>query len=64
MSDSARLYRGSLSPDEAVARLGGQVTEIGDLETVTMADAPGRVLAADLLATHDLPATNNAAVDG
>ena len=34
MSDSARLYRGSLSPDEAVARLGGQVTEIGDLETV------------------------------
>ena len=64
MSDSARLYRGSLSPDEAVAKLGALVTQIDEIETVTLADAAGRVLAADLLATQDLPATNNAAVDG
>ena len=64
MSDSARLYRGSLSPDEAVAKLGALVTQIDEIETVTLADAAGRVLAADLLAAQDLPATNNAAVDG
>ena len=63
MSDSARLYRGSLSPDEAVAKLGALVTQIDEIETVTLADAAGRVLAADLLAAQDLPATNNAAVD-
>ena len=64
MSDSARLYRGSLSPDEAVAKLGALVSQIDEIETVTLADAAGRVLAADLLAAQDLPATNNAAVDG
>ena len=64
MSDSARLYRGSLSPDEAVAKLSALVTQIDEVETVTLADAAGRVLAADLLAAQDLPATNNAAVDG
>ena len=64
MSDSARLYRGSLSPDEAVSKLGALVTQIDEIETVALTDATGRVLAADLLATQDLPATNNAAVDG
>ena len=34
MSDSARLYRGSLSPDEAVAKLGALVTQIDEIETV------------------------------
>ena len=28
MSDSARLYRGSLSPDEAVAKLEARLTEV------------------------------------
>ena len=50
MSDSASLSRGSLSPDEAVAKLGALVTQIDEIEIVTLADAAGRVLAADLLA--------------
>lgn len=64
MSDSARLYRGSLTPDEAVARMGAAVGRMTELETVDLAMASGRYLAADLIAGHDLPATNNAAVDG
>lgn len=64
MSDSARLYRGSLAPDEAVARLNASVRPVNATETVDLATAGGRYLAADLVAGHDLPATNNAAVDG
>lgn len=64
MSDSARLYRGSLSPEEAVARMSGLVTRDPVVEPVPLAQAAGRVLASDLVATSDLPATNNAAVDG
>ena len=64
MSDSARLYRGSLAPDEAVARLTAAVGQADATETVDLATAGGRYLVADLVAGHDLPATNNAAVDG
>ena len=64
MSDSARLYRGSLAPDEAVARLIAAVGQADATETVDLATAGGRYLVADLVAGHDLPATNNAAVDG
>lgn len=64
MTDSARLYRGSLSPDEAVARMSTLVDPVGTVEAVPLVDAAGRVLAKDLVATADLPATNNAAVDG
>lgn len=64
MSDSARLYRGSLSPNEAVAQMTRLVTPLADCETVPLSAAMGRVLAADLVATSNLPATNNAAVDG
>ena len=64
MSDSARLYRGSLTPDEAVARLNAAVRRSTVTEAVDLAAATGRYLAADLVAPHDLPATSNAAVDG
>ena len=64
MSDTADLYSGSLSPDEAVARLKAEVARVGDTEMVGLTNAAGRLLAADMLAGHDLPATNNAAVDG
>ena len=64
MSDSARLYRGSLTPDEAVARMTAAVGRMAAVEKVDLAMASGRYLAADLIAGHDLPATNNAAVDG
>lgn len=64
MSDSARLYRGSLTPDEAVARLSAAVRRTSSPETVSLAAASGRYLVDDLFAGHDLPSTNNAAVDG
>ena len=65
MSDSAILYRGSISPAEAVDRLLVRLAGITRAdETVTLEEAPGRVLARDLVAPANLPATNNAAVDG
>ena len=64
MSESARLYRGSLAPDEAVARLVAAVRQVEATQNVDLAAAGGRYLAGDLVAGHDLPATNNAAVDG
>lgn len=64
MSDTADLYSGSLSPDDAVRQLSDSVLRVTDTETVTVAAASGRLLAGDMVAEHDLPATNNAAVDG
>jgi len=64
MSESARLYRGSLAPEDAVARLTASARQVESVDTVALADASGRYLGADLVAGHDLPATNNAAVDG
>ena len=62
MSDSAILYRGSISPAEAVDRLLVRLAGITRAdETVTLEEAPGRVLARDLVAPANLPATNNAA---
>ena len=64
MNDTADLYRASLSPDDAIARLRQGVTRVTDIETVDLTQAAGRRLANDMIAEHDLPATNNAAVDG
>ena len=66
MSDTADLYGGSLAPDQAVQTLTAGVARLTltDTETVPVAGAAGRLLAADMVAGHDLPATNNAAVDG
>lgn len=64
MSDTADLYSGSLAPDEAVQKLAASVARVTATETVPVAAAAGRLLACDMLAGHDLPASNNAAVDG
>ena len=65
MSDSAVLYRGSISPDEAVDRLRARVGIVtATHETVGLGDAAGRIIAGDLIAPTNLPASNNAAVDG
>ena len=64
MSDTADLYSGSLAPDEAVQKLAASVVRVTATETVPVAAAAGRLLAGDMLAGHDLPASNNAAVDG
>jgi len=64
MSDTADLYSGSLAPDEAVRKLTASVARVTATETVPVAAAAGRLLAGDMVAGHDLPASNNAAVDG
>ena len=64
MSDTADLYRGSLSPEDAVARLMNGVSRIHDRETISSGKAAGRFLATDIMAASNLPATDNAAVDG
>jgi molybdopterin molybdotransferase len=64
MSDTADLYSGSLAPDEAVRKLAARVARVTETETVPVTNAAGRLLAGDMVAGHDLPASNNAAVDG
>lgn len=64
MSDSARLYQGSLAPEEAVRKLCDGVTRQHEAEQLTLESCIGRYLAHDLTASADLPASNNAAVDG
>ena len=64
MSDTADLYQGSLAPEQAVERLMKSVSRIVDAEVIDSAAAAGRLLSKDALASSNLPATNNAAVDG
>jgi molybdopterin molybdotransferase len=47
-----------------VQKLAASVARVTATETVPVAAAAGRLLACDMLAGHDLPASNNAAVDG
>jgi len=57
-------YEGLLAPDVARARLIATATPVTTPQAVALQDAYGRRLVSDLVATHDLPATANAAVDG
>jgi molybdopterin molybdotransferase len=54
----------ALPLDEAIRRIIEQVVPISDTETVTLAHACGRTLANDLSSTLDVPAHDNAAMDG
>jgi molybdopterin molybdotransferase len=55
-----------LSLDEALARLvdGSRSRAIAEVETVSTFDALGRVLAADVLSTLDVPPEDNTSMDG
>jgi molybdopterin molybdotransferase len=53
-----------LSVREVVAKLRERVTPVEEHETVDLAAALGRVLAEDVVSTVDLPAFDNAAMDG
>ncbi len=53
-----------MAHDEALALLRGRVTPVVDAETLALEDALGRVLAADVTAPRDIPAFDNAAMDG
>src|SRR5687767_3612060 len=53
-----------LSVDDAVAQITARFSAVDGVETVAVADADGRVLAEDLIATLQLPPFTNSAVDG
>jgi len=53
-----------MSVDEAVAIIAARVTAVRDVETVTLEEADGRILASGISASLPLPPFTNSAVDG
>src|SRR4051812_45493232 len=65
LSDDCFAFGGALLPlAEAQARIAELYACVATTEPVTLGDAVGRVLAADAIATIDLPPQTNSAVDG
>ena len=65
LSDDCFAFGGPmLSVDEAVDIIAARVTAVSEVETVALAAAHGRVLAADIAAPLPLPPFTNSAVDG
>jgi molybdopterin molybdotransferase len=65
LSDDCFAFGGPLMAiDEAVRLIAERVTRVADIETVSLADADGRILASDLAAPLPLPPFTNSAVDG
>jgi molybdopterin molybdotransferase len=65
LTDDCFAFGGPLLSIENVERLiAERVTPVTETETVSLADARGRVLAADVVAPIDLPPFDNSAVDG
>jgi molybdopterin molybdotransferase len=65
LSDDCFAFGGPLmSVDDAVAIIAARVSAVGDIETVDLRDADGRILAHDIAAPLPLPPFTNSAVDG
>jgi len=65
LTDDCFAFSGPLMPLADMERLiAERITPVTETETVTLAGARGRVLAADLVAPVDLPPFDNSAVDG
>jgi molybdopterin molybdotransferase len=64
LPDPCEDVRGTLSLDDAVARMAAAAQAITDTETLPLRQALGRVLAADVTAGVDVPAHANSAMDG
>jgi molybdopterin molybdotransferase len=65
LSDDCFAFGGPLLAIDDVERLiAERVTPLAETETVSLKDARGRVLAADVVAPIDLPPFDNSAVDG
>ncbi len=65
LSDDCFAHKGPLLAVEEAARLmAEQVPPINEVETAGLADALGRVIAADVVAPIPLPSFDNSAVDG
>src|SRR5436853_7878205 len=65
LSDDCFAFGGPMmSVDEAVGLIAARVTRVGEVETVALTDADGRILADDIAAPLPLPPFTNSAVDG
>src|SRR5687767_15676047 len=64
MTTKMRPFGGTISLDEARRRIDNAVTPIDRTERVALAEANGRVLAEDVVATADVPPFARAAMDG
>lgn len=65
LSDDCFAFGGQLmSAGEAMAILKSKVHAVAEVETVALSEARGRILAAPVVATRDVPPHDNAAVDG
>jgi molybdopterin molybdotransferase len=65
LSDDCFAFSGPLLPIAEMERLiAERVTPVSETEEVALAAALGRVVAADVIASHDLPPFDNSAVDG
>jgi molybdopterin molybdotransferase len=65
LTDDCFAFSGPLMPLADMERLiAERITPVAEIETVVLAGAGGRVLAADLVAPVDLPPFDNSAVDG
>jgi molybdopterin molybdotransferase len=65
LSDDCFAFGGPMmSVDEAVGIIAARVTPVGEVETVALAEADGRILASDIFAPLPLPPFTNSAVDG
>jgi len=65
LSDDCFAFGGALMPAaEALERIRTAPLNLPPVETVALAEAAGRILAAPLIAARDVPPHDNAAVDG
>jgi molybdopterin molybdotransferase len=65
LSDDCFAFGGELMPIEAGLKLiGERVAPVAEIETVSLIEADGRVLAEDVIAQLALPGFDNSAVDG
>ena len=65
LSDDCFAFGGSLlTADDALAILHERISPLTGAEQIELADGLGRILAADVIARSDVPAFDNAAVDG
>ena len=65
LSDDCFAFGGPMmSVDEAVGIIAARVTPVAEVETVSLAQADGRILARDISAPLPLPPFTNSAVDG
>src|SRR6185369_17561483 len=65
LSDDCFAFGGPMmSVDEAVGIIAARVTAVHEIETVSLAQADGRILSCDIAAPLPLPPFTNSAVDG